>query len=153
MTGEIVRVGVAIERESAVDDPDQRVAGVLGEAVGAPEQVRARKAVHRDNLTVLQGNIRRGLALVRRRTRRTEPLSVRLYERVGCHLCDRTHRALLRAGLPLEIERIDVDTDDTLSRRYTLRVPVVAVGAAELDAAGLDDAAITRWLHERGAGQ
>lgn len=83
---------------------------------------------------------------------------VRLYERPGCHLCDQTHRALRRAGLERSlrierIERIDVDTDDALMRRYTLRVPVVAVGAAELDAAGLDDAAIMRWLQLQGAGE
>jgi len=77
---------------------------------------------------------------------------VRLYERAGCHLCDQTLRALRRAGLT-EIERIDVDSDDALMRRYTLRVPVVAVGGAELDAGGLDDAAIMRWLRDRGAGE
>jgi len=80
-----------------------------------------------------------------------------LYERAGCHLCDETHRALRRAGLdlPLQIERIDVDGDDTLMRRYTLRVPVVAVGTAELDAAGLADPALVDWLRARvtGAGK
>lgn len=102
---------------------------------------------------MLKEHLRRGLALVRRRTHRTVPLSVRLYERSGCHLCDQTHRALLRAALPLLIERIDVDTEEALSRRYTLRVPVIAVGGSELDAAGLDDAAILHWLRERGAGE
>lgn len=80
---------------------------------------------------------------------------MRLYERAGCHLCAETHRALRRVGLdlPLAIERIDVDTDDALMRRYTLRVPVVAVGPDELDeldAAGLDDEALGRWLRDRG---
>ena len=122
--------------------------------IGAPEQVRTHEATHPDNLTVLRGNLRRGLALVRRRTHHGRPLAVRLYERAGCHLCDETHRALRRAGLelPLAIERIDVDADDALMRRYTLRVPVIAVGVAELDAAGLDDPALVRWLRERGTG-
>lgn len=103
---------------------------------------------------MLRGNLRRGLALVRRRTHHGPPLAVRLYERAGCHLCDETHRALRRAGLdlPLAIERIDVDSDDTLMRRYTLRVPVIAVGANELDAAGLDDGMLLRWLRARAAG-
>ena len=45
---------------------------------------------------MLRGNLRRGLALVRRRTHRSPPLPVRLYERGGCHLCEETHRALRR---------------------------------------------------------
>jgi glutaredoxin len=104
----------------------------------------------------MRGNLRRGLALVRRRTHHGPPLAVRLYERAGCHLCDETHRALRRAGLdlPLAIERIDVDTDEVLLRRYTLRVPVIAAAGDELDAAGVDDAALVRWLRARaGAGE
>lgn len=95
-----------------------------------------------------QGDLRRAFALVRRRTRRGPALAVRLYERAGCHLCDESHRALRRVGLdlPLEIERIDVDADDALMRRFTLRVPVIAVGPQELDAAGLGDAALLGWL-------
>jgi len=104
----------------------------------------------------MRGNLRRGLALVRRRTHHGPPLAVRLYERAGCHLCDETHRALRRAGLdlPLAIERIDVDTDEVLLRRYALRVPVIAAAGDELDAAGVDDAALVRWLRARaGAGE
>jgi len=103
---------------------------------------------------VLRSNLRRGLALVRRRTHRGPPLAVRLYERAGCHLCGETHRALRRAGLdlPLQIERIDVDTDDALMRRYTLRVPVVAAGGEELDAVGVDEATLVGWLRARVAG-
>lgn len=100
---------------------------------------------------MLRGNLRRGLALVRRRTPRGPALQVRLYERAGCHLCLETHRALRRAALdlPLEIARIDIDADEALIRRYTLRVPVIAAGTDELDAAGLDDAVLGRWLAAR----
>jgi len=97
---------------------------------------------------VLQGNLRRALGLVRRRTHRGEPLRVTLYERSGCGLCDETHRALRRIALDraLEIERVDIDRDAALIDRYTLRVPVLRLGTAELDAAGLDDGALARWL-------
>jgi glutaredoxin len=105
---------------------------------------------------VLRGNFRRGLALVRRRTHRGVPLAVRLYERAGCQLCDEVHRALRRAGLdlPLEVQRIDIDADEALMHRYTLRVPVVVAGGEELDAAGITDAVLLRWLRDRrGAGE
>lgn len=99
---------------------------------------------------MLRGNLRRALGLVRRRTHRGEPLRITLYEREGCGLCDEAHRALRRIGLdrPLEIERIDVDRDAALREPYTLRVPVLRLGAAELDAAGLGDGAIARWIAE-----
>ncbi|HUG56092.1 MAG TPA: glutaredoxin family protein [Candidatus Limnocylindrales bacterium] len=103
---------------------------------------------------MLKGDLRRALALVRRRTHRLPALRVVLYERAGCHLCAETHRALRRIGLerPLEIERVDVDADATMRDRYTLRVPVLRAGERELDAAGLPDAAIAAWLETAAGG-
>jgi hypothetical protein len=73
---------------------------------------------------------------------------VTLYERAGCHLCEETHRALRRIGLdrPLAIERVDITRDPALELRYVVRIPVLAVGPAELDAAGLSDREIAAWL-------
>ncbi len=72
---------------------------------------------------------------------------VRLYETPGCGLCAEALAALgrLERGRRLSVERIDVSGDPLLVR-YVLRVPVLAVGGAELDAAGLADSAIARWL-------
>ncbi len=97
---------------------------------------------------MLRGNLRRGLALARLRTHRASPLAVTLYERAGCHLCEETHRALRRIGLdrPLAIERVDVAADPALELRFVVRIPVLAVGEAELDAAGLTDLQIADWL-------
>ena len=97
---------------------------------------------------MLRGSLRRGLALARLRTYRSRPLPVTLYEREGCHLCDEAHRALRRIGLdrPLAIERVDITTDPALERRYVVRIPVLAVGDAELDAAGVGDREIADWL-------
>ena len=97
---------------------------------------------------MLRGNLRRALTLVRKRTLREEPLRVTLYERAGCGLCEETHRVLRRIGLDraLEVDRVDIDRDAGLRDRYTLRVPVLRVGDAELDAAGLEDGALARWL-------
>jgi len=87
---------------------------------------------------------------VRRRTPRGEPLRVRLYEKDGCGLCAEAYRALtrVRMSVPLEIERVDIERDPDLFARYAIRIPVLAVSGHELDAAGLDDAALRRWLTE-----
>ncbi len=102
-----------------------------------------------------RGDLRRALALVRRRTHRATPVAVRLIEKDDCHLCAETHRALRRIALerPLEITRVDIARlDDATRDRYVLRIPVLVVGGEELDAAGLEDAAIERWLREVGEG-
>jgi len=71
---------------------------------------------------------------------------VRLLARLDCGLCDEAAAVLARLGLrrPLTIERVEVGDDP----RYILRVPVLRVGAEELDAAGLEDGAIARWLDQ-----
>src|SRR5262249_2428556 len=102
-----------------------------------------------DGPEMRRGDLRRALALVRRRTHRDPPLSVRLMEKDGCPLCADAHRALRRAALdlPLEIERVDIATlAPDMRDRYELRIPVLVVGDDELDAAGLEDPAIVRWL-------
>lgn len=97
---------------------------------------------------MLRGTLRRALGLVRRRTHLGEPLRITLYEREGCGLCDEARASLRRIALDraLEIERVDIDRDAALVDRYALRVPVLRVGNSELDAAGLEDAAVARWL-------
>jgi glutaredoxin len=63
-----------------------------------------------------------------RRPRRPD-LSVVLYTRRGCHLCDTAwqvlHQARRRYGFALEA--VDVDTSDELRTRYGNCVPVVTV--------------------------
>jgi glutaredoxin len=77
---------------------------------------------------------------------------VRLYEKPGCGLCAEAHRALtrIRMDTPLEVERVDIDKDAALFDRYAIRIPVLRMGERELDAAGLEDAAIRRWLTQSG---
>jgi len=99
----------------------------------------------------MRSNLRRGLALVRRRTPRGPAVHLRFFEKAGCGLCDNAYRALtrVRMDLPLEIERVDIENDPTLFDRYAIRIPVLRLGEDELDAAGLDDAALRLWLRER----
>lgn len=79
-------------------------------------------------------------------------MRVTLYEKPGCGLCAEALEALTRVAreVPLTVERVDITTDALLERRFALRIPVAAVGEAELDLAGLPDAPIARWLEANG---
>ena len=96
----------------------------------------------------MRGDLRRALALVRRRTHRDAPRQVRLFEKPDCGLCAEAYRALHRVALdvPLEVERVDITKDPALFDRYALRIPVIAVRERELDAAGVDDRGIRAWI-------
>ena len=61
-------------------------------------------------------------------------LSVVLYGRAGCHLCDEAEAMLRRLArtLPLSIGLIDIDSDDYLQGRYMLEIPVVMVEGVEV---------------------
>jgi hypothetical protein len=71
-----------------------------------------------------------------------------LYGRNGCHLCEDMAAALrgLQAAHRFAFERVDVDRDADLVRRYGDRVPVLACGAHELCHARLDAPAVTAFL-------
>lgn len=96
----------------------------------------------------MRGDLRRALALVRRRTHHEAPRTVRLLEKPDCGLCAEAYRALRRVALdvPLDVDRVDITKDAALFDRYALRIPVVTMGERELDAAGIEDRAIRAWL-------
>ena len=87
---------------------------------------------------------------MRHRTPRGEPLRVRLYEKDGCGLCAEAYRALtrVRMSVPLEIERVDIEKDPELFRRYAIRIPVLEAGGRQIDAAGADETSLKRWFEE-----
>jgi glutaredoxin len=57
-------------------------------------------------------------------------MSLVLYGRPGCHLCDEARVALERIGHPFE--EVDIESDDELLARYLERIPVIALDGAEL---------------------
>lgn len=58
---------------------------------------------------------------------------VTLYTRVGCHLCEQAESVLraAREDRPFQLDLVDVDRDPDLTRRYGVRVPVVAINGVE----------------------
>jgi glutaredoxin len=57
-------------------------------------------------------------------------VSLILYGRQGCHLCDDARAVLERIGHPFE--EVDIEADDELLARYLERIPVIALDGAEL---------------------
>jgi glutaredoxin len=63
-----------------------------------------------------------------------DAVTVTLYTRIGCHLCERAEQVLRveQEVIPFRLLTVDVDRDPELTRRYGIRVPVVAVDGVEL---------------------
>jgi glutaredoxin len=74
-------------------------------------------------------------------------LTLVLYGRPNCHLCDDARAALERIGHPFE--EVDIETDDELLRRYLERIPVVALDGTELYEFFIDEADLRRRLAAR----
>jgi glutaredoxin len=70
-----------------------------------------------------------------------------LYSRPGCHLCDDARTVLERIGHPFE--EVDIETDDALLRRYLERIPVVALDGEELSDHFVDEPALRARLRSR----
>lgn len=74
---------------------------------------------------------------------------IRLYERPECHLCDQAMKQLLslRAeGLVFAIERVDIESDESLLRRFLERIPVIELDGRIVDELGLDTDGLRRRL-------
>jgi glutaredoxin len=67
-----------------------------------------------------------------------------LYGRPGCHLCDDAREVLLRVGAPFE--EIDITTDDALHGAYLERIPVVVLDGDVRFEYFVDEAALRRLL-------
>jgi glutaredoxin len=60
-------------------------------------------------------------------------VTVVLYTRQGCHLCDVARDVILaqRARAPFDFREVDIDADDELIKEYGIRIPVVSVDGVE----------------------
>jgi glutaredoxin len=63
-------------------------------------------------------------------------VSVYLYSRPGCHLCDRARDVLEAAGIAFQ--EVDITTDPGLEAEYGVLIPVVEQGGRQVFEAGMD---------------
>ena len=58
-------------------------------------------------------------------------ITITIYSRPGCHLCDEmkavVQRTLKGAGTTARVEEIDISTDPDLEARYGVEIPVLLV--------------------------
>jgi len=67
-----------------------------------------------------------------------------LYGRPGCHLCDDARAVLEQVGAPFQ--EIDITTDDALHAAYLERIPVVTLDGEVCFEYFVDEAALRRLL-------
>jgi glutaredoxin len=74
-------------------------------------------------------------------------VSLVLYGRPDCHLCDDARAVLERIGHPFE--EVDIEADDELLARYLERIPVIALDDDELYDFFVDEADLRERLAAR----
>ena len=74
-------------------------------------------------------------------------MSLILYGRPGCHLCDDARVVLERIGHPFD--EVDIEADDELLARYLERIPVIALDGIELYDCFVDEAELRARLDAR----
>jgi len=84
----------------------------------------------------------------------TDLIEVTLYTRSGCHLCDEAIAELTRLAeqLPIDVQAVDIDSDEATHERYNDTVPELHVGGVPVSAAPLDWMAILGAIDSVAAG-
>lgn len=73
-------------------------------------------------------------------------LSVTLYTRANCPLCDKAKAAIHSSGVRVRLTEIDIDRDEALRERYTDDVPVIHVEGQEAFRHSVDPAAFAAYV-------
>jgi glutaredoxin len=81
-------------------------------------------------------------------------ITVVLYGRAGCHLCDEARAVLerVRAHAPFDLVERDIDGDEALHRAYLERIPVITIDGEEAFELFVDEAELRRRLAIVGGG-
>ena len=78
-------------------------------------------------------------------------ITITLYSRPGCHLCDEMKTLVDRVALtvPLTLEVIDISTDPELDAVYALEIPVLLVNGKKAAKYRVTEAELMRMLRAR----
>ena len=83
-------------------------------------------------------------------------ITLTLYSRPGCHLCDEmktvVERVVRSAPEPMTVEVVDISTDPELESRYGVEIPVLLVNGRKAVKYRVTERELTRMLRSR-AGQ
>ncbi len=76
-----------------------------------------------------------------------------LYSRPGCHLCETMLEQLqpFLEKYSLEVQLVDIESDDELLRRYAIKIPVLALDGETLCQYQLDPQVLTQALKANSA--
>ena len=81
-------------------------------------------------------------------------MTLTLYSRPGCHLCDEMKaiicRVLQTARTPIALEEVDISTDAALEARYGVEIPVLLIDGTKVAKYRIAEADLTRMLSGRG---
>ena len=80
------------------------------------------------------------------------PIRVTILSREDCHLCGVVYRIAthLQSELHIEMNIVDVDSDNSLTERYGTRVPVVLLDEIEHFAGSVTEEELRRAIIKRG---
>jgi len=78
-------------------------------------------------------------------------ITLTLYTRLGCHLCEMMEQQLsnLQCQLSFAVAIIDVDSDENLSLRYGGKVPMLAHGEQEICHYFFNDDTVRSYLRTK----
>lgn len=78
-------------------------------------------------------------------------VTVEIYSKAGCCLCDDAKAVLdrVRADIPFDLQEIDIESDAELLRRYGEQIPVVFIGGFKAFKFRVDETELRRKLCHR----
>lgn len=78
-------------------------------------------------------------------------ISLSIYSRPGCHLCDEMKAVVHRVGatIPLTLEELDVSHDVELERLYGVEVPVLMIEGRKVAKYRISEGELRRILEAR----
>ena len=78
-------------------------------------------------------------------------ITLTLYSRPGCHLCDEMKAVIQRVAQsnPLQLEEVDISTSADLEERYGLEIPVLMVEGKKAAKYRIGEAELRKVLDAR----